>query len=136
MRWFLPIVFALMVVSCGGSYDGPRPAATPTATATAIPTPDPTALKAPDDYCWKVRADTQLDKGWSQGKQRWYLFTDDRPEVETTERWTVVRVINARVDPPGKGNSHYFAGEFQAVIYREHGALAMEKRAHCGPAGD
>ena len=101
-------------------------------TATAIPTRSPTDLKYPDDYCWKLRVDTNLDKKLAAPAQRWYLFTDHKPAFRETERGVVVRVINARTDPPGKGNSHYFSGEWETVLNRGDSSYVLEKRAHCG----
>lgn len=106
-------------------------------TYTAPPTPTwgPTSLKNPQDYCWKIRVDTNLDKRTLAPAQRWYLFTDHKPSIEVTSRGTEIQAINARTDPPGKGNSHYFSGEWTTVLNRGDSAYVLEKQAHCGLGG-
>lgn len=116
-------VALVMLTGC----DSDRPWTRPPAPG-PTPTWGPTSLKNSQDYCWELRVDTHV----AQPATVWNLFTDHKPSIKMTSRGTEIRVINARVDPPGRWNSHYFSGEWETALDREYGAYVLEKRALCG----
>jgi len=102
--------------------------ATPSSTATATPTHTPSPLKDAADYAWRARIDVDLKDGMFDRGTRWYVFTDEKPGVENKgPRFLCISATDARVDPPGKGNAHYYAAEVYLCV-GEKGDIALEQR--------